>query len=86
MQTFDLLDASTASSYPGHIIIVGGDTARIVGQVSIKGQSDIGIVEPLESAIHMALLVRQRDALPIGVVDEKGLWPERLGTVVRWNP
>ena len=86
MRTFDLLNAVTSSFYPGHIIIVGGDAVRITGQVAVKGQPDLGIAEPLESAIHMALLVRQRDALHIGVVDDQGLWPERLGTLAHWNP
>lgn len=86
MQMFDLPDASTSSSYPGHIIIVGGDAVRITAQVAVKGQPDLGIAEPLESAIHMALLVRQRAGLPIGVVDNEGLWPERLGKLAHWNP
>jgi hypothetical protein len=32
------------------------------------------------------LLVRQRDALPVAVQDDLGLWPSRLGELVPWTP
>lgn len=86
MIRFDLIDSENASIYPGHIIVVAGDKVRTTGRLAAKGQPDLCVEEPLESAIHMALLVRQRDALPIGVLDVRGFWPERLGQLVCWNP
>jgi hypothetical protein len=86
MHRFDLVDNDTASRYPGHIIIVAGDSVRITGKLAFKGQSELSYEEPLEAAIHMAFLFKQRDALPIAVKDDKGLWPERLGQLVRWKP
>ena len=86
MKGFDLVNNDTAPAYPGHIIVVAGDSLRISGQLVVKGRPGVACEEPLEAAIHLALLVRQRDALPIGVMDEKGLWPERLGQLVRWTP
>jgi hypothetical protein len=85
MQRFDLVDSRTASAYPGHVIVVGGDYVRTTGELAIRGQSQ-GEAEPLEAAIHHALLVRQRDALPIAVKDDLGLWPSRLGDLVPWTP
>lgn len=86
MHKFDLVDNQTALIYPGHVIIVAGDSERITGELTIKGHAQLGQPESLEAAIHQALLVRQRDALPIAVKDEMGLWPDRLGELVPWNP
>ncbi|WP_283193565.1 hypothetical protein [Rhizobium sp. AN80A] len=86
MQRFDLVDSKTASAYPGHVIIVAGDEAGITGELAVKDQSHPGQAEPLEAAIHQALLVKQRDALPIAVKDDLGLWPARLGELVPWTP
>jgi len=63
MHRFDLVDSKTALAYPGHVIIVAGDKAGITGELAVRGQSHPGQVEPLETAIHQALLVKQRDAL-----------------------
>ncbi|WP_081619913.1 hypothetical protein [Rhizobium sp. 2MFCol3.1] len=86
MQKFDLVDNETALSYPGHVIIVAGDKAGITGELALRGQSHPSQAEPLEVAIHQALLVKQRDALPIAVKDDLGLWPARLGELVPWTP
>ncbi|PDS54969.1 hypothetical protein CO663_32320 [Rhizobium anhuiense] len=86
MYKFDLVPASSVADYPGHIIFVRGDAQRITGVVLVHGQHHSREEQPLESAIHSALLVRQRDARPIGVRDDDGLWPERLGTVRAWSP
>ncbi len=86
MRRFDLVDSGTASSYPGHVIIVAGDGVRTTGELAIRGQPHQGEAEPLEAAIHHALLVRQRDALPVAVQDDLGLWPSRLGELVPWTP
>jgi hypothetical protein len=86
MQRFDLVDSQTAPSYPGHVIVVGGDGLRTTGELAIRGQPQQGEAEPLEAAIHHALLVRQRDALPVAVQDDLGLWPSRLGELVPWTP
>lgn len=76
----------TVSIYPGNVIIVSGDNVRITGELVIRGLPQHGQPEPLESTIHHALLVRQRDALPIAVKDDMGLWPERLGELIPWRP
>ncbi|WP_207909935.1 hypothetical protein [Rhizobium sp. BK251] len=86
MQKFDLVDSRTASAYPGHVIVVAGDDVRTTGKLVIKGQPHQSEAEPLETAIHHALLVRQRDALPIAVQDDLGLWPSRLGHLALWPP
>ncbi len=86
MQKFDLVDNQTVLSYPGHVIIVAGDKAGITGEMALRGQSHPSRAEPLEVAIHQALLVKQRDALPIAVKDDLGLWPARLGELFPWTP
>lgn len=86
MRRFDLVDSQTASAYPGHVIVVAGDEVRTTGELAIRGQPQQGEAEPLETTIHQALLVRQRDALPIAVKDALGLWPPRLGELVPWTP
>jgi hypothetical protein len=86
MQRFDLVDSRTASAYPGHVIVVAGDNVRTTGELAIRGQPHQSEAEPLEAAIHHALLVRQRDALPVAVQDDLGLWPSRLGELVPWTP
>lgn len=86
MNRFDRITRDSASRYPGHIIVVGGDCVRITARLaSMGGQVDIVQDQPLEAVIHLALLVRQRDALPVGVLDEDGLWPARLGELVHWD-
>jgi len=86
MQRFDRVDSQTAQVYPGHLIVVWGDVERIVGEVVPMGHTSRGQTEPLEAAIHNALLIKQRDALPIAVRDDLGLWPPRLGQLVVWDP
>lgn len=86
MHKFDFLNDQTLPIYPGHVIIVSGDKVRITGELAVHGQSHRGQPEPLESTIHQAFLVRQRDALPIAVKDDRGLWPERLGELIPWCP
>lgn len=86
MQRFDLVDRKTAPAYPGHVIVVAGDNVKTTGELAIRGQPHQGQAGPLEAAIHHALLVKQRDALPIAVKDDLGLWPPRLGELVPWIP
>ncbi|MGZ2461778.1 hypothetical protein [Rhizobium anhuiense] len=86
MYRFDLVDSDTASLHPGHIIVIALDSVRITGKLAIKGQSDLSYEEPPESTIHMALPFKQKDALAVAVRDDKGLWPERPGQLVHWNP
>lgn len=38
MHRFDLVDRRTASSYPGHVIVVAGDDVRTTGELAIRGQ------------------------------------------------
>jgi hypothetical protein len=78
MYRFDLVDNDSASLYPGHIIVIAGDSVRITGRLAIKGQPDLSYEEPFVSAIRKARLFKQKDALPITAKDDKRLWPERL--------
>ncbi|PKA39906.1 hypothetical protein CWR43_29970 [Rhizobium sullae] len=86
MYRFHLITNDTAHLYPGHIIHVGGSVDKVTGVLQIRDAFAEPDEEPLESAIHRALLVRQRDARAIGVKDDDGLWPDRLGTLVCWEP
>ncbi len=85
MRTYHLVIRDDAACYPGHLIQVRGTLEKITGALAIENDRVYMDEMPLESAIHYALLLRQRTARPIGIVDEMGLWPERLGRLVPWT-
>jgi hypothetical protein len=90
MQRFDLVDSRSASSYPGHVIVVAGDDVRTTGELAIRGlikakrnRSKLQSITPCWYGKGTHCQLRCRTIWDYGLQGSENLFPGRLSDACR---